>query len=75
MNKTRLFAVPGRVVRDPRTRAVVGPEGITVDLSPGERLRPYWMRLLAAADLTQQPPIPAPAPPAAAQEETHDDQL
>lgn len=42
----QIFAVPGRLVRDPATRRVVDDAGPTID--PNDL---YWARLLADGDV------------------------
>jgi hypothetical protein len=46
----QVFAVPGRLVRDPATRRVVDNDGIAVD--PND---PHWVRLLEDGDVATEP--------------------
>jgi len=47
----QIYAVPGRLVRDPATRLVVDSDGIDVD--PND---PHWVRLLADGDVVAGSP-------------------
>jgi hypothetical protein len=52
-----IVEVPGRLVRDPATRRVIGAEPVTIDPT-----QPHWVRLLADGDVVEAPSAPAPAP-------------
>lgn len=45
-----IVSAPGRLVRDPATRRVVDAAGITIDPTDV-----YWSRLIADADVVEQP--------------------
>ncbi len=49
-----IVAVPGRLVRDPETRRVVGPDPIAIN--PAD---PHWVRLLADGDVARAPGVAA----------------
>ena len=65
----RIVTAPDRRVRDPETRRVIGPEGLTIDPT-----NLHWSRLLACGDVVEadEPAEDAPAAPelAAPAEET-----
>lgn len=46
----QIIAVPGRLVRDPETRRVVGDDPLSIN--PAD---PHWVRLLADGDVTRAP--------------------
>ncbi|WP_174296535.1 DUF2635 domain-containing protein [Sphingomonas bacterium] len=60
-----IVAVPGRLVRDPATRRVVGEEPVTIN--PAE---PYWARLIADRDVAEAPEPTSSPPSEPANEET-----
>lgn len=51
-----IFAVPGRVVRDPFTRQLVTNDGQSVDPTD-----PVWHRLLLDGDVSDEPTLEASA--------------
>ena len=51
-----IVAVPGRLVRDPETRRVVGDDPILIN--PAD---PHWVRLLADGDVARAPQVDAAA--------------
>lgn len=56
-----VYPAPDRLVRDPDSRRIVGPEGIDIDPTD-----PSWHRLLSDGDVIADPPaveastLPAP---------------
>ena len=64
----RIVTAPDRRVRDPETRRVIGPEGLTIDPT-----NLHWSRLLACGDVVEatelETPRAAPAALAAPSEE------
>ena len=54
----RIVTAPDRRVRDPETRRVIGPEGLTIDPT-----NLHWSRLLACGDVVEAPAVPALAVP------------
>ncbi|MGI4764567.1 MAG: DUF2635 domain-containing protein [Janthinobacterium lividum] len=52
-----IVAVPGRLVRDPVTRRVVGAEPVSIDPT-----QPHWVRLLADGDVVEAPAAPVEIP-------------
>ncbi|WP_168727462.1 MULTISPECIES: DUF2635 domain-containing protein [Sphingomonas] len=50
----QIVAVPGRLVRDPETRRVVGDDPISIN--PAD---PHWVRMLADGDVAPAPAVSA----------------